>query len=409
MRIASLVIISISIIAMTTSSVFTILSFASPSLKIRTIKSCYTPGSTVKIIITGGKPNAQYSVEVRGPVNEIVVIGGGYTDDRGSAVFTFNLDPNCRIGTYTVHVAVKGGEYDTTTFEVKKSCPVTGTGGTTGVPPPTAAQVTLNRALNRFMNANETFSALLDALSLLRLEERLANLSERLSSIEGLLDEARAEMEVGNYDRARELASSAYSMAEDLLREALKVARSALQEVIWTLGNATSDEDVLSLLDMAEERLGEVTAARPEESVDAVLASSRIIVAALRLSNVTGMEERVAELSRALNETRSELEAARSMIGELEGRVEELESQLLSMQQQLNATLGELEAAKSRVEQLEDENEQLRTRNAELEQRVAELEAALAARTTMLVAAVIAAVALAIVLAYQWLRGRRRG
>lgn len=378
---------------------------ASP-LTVKTGKSSYAPGSEVKVIING-KPNTWYGVEVRDPKGAPVCVTQVRTDSGGKATVTFKLSSNCRTGTYTVYVA-GGGESATVKFSVKTGAAAP-PGGAAGVSPRSAALGMLSRANSRFRTANETLSTLLDALALLRLQERLANLSELLGEIKGLLDEARAEVDKENYDKARQLASSAYSMAEELLREALEVARSALQEVIGVLRNTTSDEDVLSLLDMAEERLGEVTAARPEESVDAVLASSRIIVAALRLSNATGMEERVAELSRSLNETRSELEAARSMIGELEGRVEELESQLLSMQQQLNATLGELEAAKSRIGELEDENEQLRTRNAELEQRVAELEAALAARTTMLVAAVIAAVALAIVLAYQWLRGRRRG
>ena len=360
----------------------------------------------MKITITG-KPNTWYGVEVRDPKGAIIYVRQVRTGSNGVVTVSFKLSSNCRTGTYTVYVA-GGGESVTVKFSVKTgAAPPPGGGGAAGVSPRTAAQVMLNRALNRFMNVNETFSALLDALSLLRLEERLANLSERLSSIEGLLDEARAEMEVGNYDRARELASSAYSMAEDLLREALEVARSALQEVIWTLGNATSDEDVLSLLDMAEERLSEVSAARPEESVDAVLESSRIIVAALRLSNVSSVEERAAELSRELNETRSELEAARQMVEELQGRVEELETRVLSLQQQLNATLGELEEANSRVGELESENEELKARAAELEQRVAELEAALAARTSMLIAALVVIVALAAALAYLALRRGR--
>ena len=92
--------------------------YATP-LTISTDKSQYKPGDKVKIIING-KPTTIYGIEVRDPVNAVVVADQVQTDSNGKATYSFGLSNNAREGTYKIYVS-GGGESATKTFKVKKA------------------------------------------------------------------------------------------------------------------------------------------------------------------------------------------------------------------------------------------------------------------------------------------------
>ena len=358
-------------------------------LKVSTSKKVYSPGSTVKIRIEG-KPNAVYGVEVRGPSQ--LIAKQVKTDSNGVAIVELVLTVE---GKYTVYVA-GGGETASTSFEIKRS-----TSGGGSARPPTGTKPPLRE---QAVNAIELASARLGILKALvgnlsevftryNVNASLGNATALVEEAEKLLDEARSEMEEGDYGEAKSLAMEAYEVADSGLEEAIGCAKDSLSGIVDQARNSTDNELALLLLDLAEERMGNASPDYPEDSIDLLVSATKLLVAALRVANADILADTVEKLSRSLDETKRSLEELGKEAEALKARVEELEGEKSELLKKLEETESALEDAEEKVEELESENENLKSRSAELESRVRGLERMLGSRVDTGLAAGLAVVA----------------
>ena len=358
-------------------------------LKVSTSKKVYSPGSTVKIRIEG-KPNAVYGVEVRGPSQ--LIAKQVKTDSNGVAIVELVLTVE---GKYTVYVA-GSGEAASTSFEIKRS-----TSGGGSARPPTGTEPSLRE---QAVNAIELASARLGVLKALvgnlsevftryNVNASLGNATALVEEAEKLLDEARSEMEEGDYGEAKSLAMEAYEVADSGLEEAIGCAKDSLSGIVDQARNSTDNELALLLLDLAEERMGNASPDYPEDSIDLLVSATKLLVAALRVANADILADTVEKLSRSLDETKRSLEELGKEAEALKAKVEELESEKSELLKKLEETESALEDAEKKVEELESENENLKSRSAELESRVRGLERMLGSRVDTGLAAGLAVVA----------------
>lgn len=341
---------------------------ASP-LQIFTDKSTYSPEEIVTVTVKG-KPNTTYGLEIRDPEGDIIVKEVD-TGPDGTGIFRFTLPKEARLGKYTVYVS-GGGETASTSFTVvAPAAPAPATLPPSAEAPSVDAAATLRNAKGRFQLLLYVLRSLNASLGLLRLESVLAEVWAAVDSVNSTLQRADAALAARNYNSANSLASSAYRDAGQLISKAFDLTVSALRGHASRVRNATSDELVLSLLNVVEALLSEVSPTYVDPSLRAVNRSTYILLAASKLVNATRLEAETKELS-------GRLEALQKMLSEAQSKLKELEESLIALQstnEQLSAQLSDaqsaLAAARKEIERLEAENEQLRVRNAELERKQA--------------------------------------
>jgi len=372
-------------------------SYSTP-LEVRVDKSRYSPGDTVRFTIIG-KQSTAYAVEFRGPGNQLIYVDQVSTDSSGMYSGVIAIDRSYPEGTYALYVA-GGGEAYSLTITVARAAPT----------PPTAPKETKATASSAIATAEYRVYLLRYLLynftGYLRTLSVNVNLSEFYSTLdeaERLLNSSREEFGRGNYAYAANLASQASRLATDALTRAIELTRERLQEAVSAHRASVNDSLSISLLDVASYVLTTIKPTDYEGAITILANASRLIVAALKLSNVTALEESLASLE-------TQLRALEDMYSQLEARLRELAEQRDTLAEQLNSMSAELGRAKATIEELEEGNRRLSEANAQLEDALEGLRRQLASRIDLALAALLAALALAagLVAGYLlWGRGRQ--
>jgi len=349
------------------------------SVTVKTNKSEYYPGDTVKI--TGTAPaGSQVAIQVKDPSGSTVWVDQ-VTASGGTFSSTFKLRSNAKTGTYKVYASCSAGSASTTFKVVSRPGPPPPPPG----PAPTgkeAAEMTL-KDLEWLLNATDR---LLDVLGNIT---DVSEFRDEFDDIYDMYNDALISFNSKDYGAAYSKASNALRDLEKLWRKAVCGAASDAMELARRLKDS-GDSDLILIGETIEMLVGllECQMTSVYVPVDEPAEGSGVLVLALTLkesdvevalavyksiTNLKAMADRIKELKSSISDLEAKVEALERERSELKKQVEQVKAQLEEAKREAEKAVEDYKKLLSELEQVKSERDQLADRVSELEQEVARL------------------------------------
>lgn len=349
------------------------------SVTVKTDKSEYYPGDTVKI--TGTAPaGSQVAIQVKDPggstiwVDQVTASGGTFSS-------TFKLRSNAKTGTYKVYASCSAGSASTTFKVVSRPGPPPPPPG----PAPTgkeAAEMTLEE-LEWLLNATDRLLGVLGNIT------DVSEFRDEFDDIYDMYNDALISYNSGDYGAAYSKASDALRDLEKLWRKAVCGAASDAMDLARKL-KASGDDDLILIGETIEMLLSllecpttsvYVPVGEPAEGsgvfvLALTLKESDVEVALVvykSIANLKAMADRIKELKSSISDLEAKVAALERERSALKKQVEQVKAQLEEAKREAEKAVEDYKRLLGELEQIKSERDQLAGRVSQLEQEVSRL------------------------------------